>query len=385
MTNLVDSNTIYFALGSFHFTYKKKPTYLFKLGDYLNDLEKLLQEIPSISNISISIDKENNNYKPIHIDKPVPKYSDGNGFFPYLNYCTISFEINISKRMQQAISDSRHSHAHPLPVENFKITIDYGYNCPVAIIEAINPPNEYVDISEAVVLIREFLITEIGKIKKNYIELEVLGPSPMHVEFILKRGSSKDKELTNRYFNTKTLSSIGYTRLLINYNGAVFKTIEKAKQRIFYILFLEADFYYHFCSIRAGLIHEWSDIQDKLYTFINNQKQNGIKGFINKLWNNQNDINRLLISLSGFEQEKMSADDSIFEQKTSVFKKTEGNIIEDLCEADIKNMYHFPVNSIKSLIDSFNFQQANRYMGIITIVATIFGGIIGALITKALT
>ena len=116
---------------------------------------------------------------------------DGIHLTPHPSSGTLSFRINIPRRIQQELGDRTGVFQAFSNTESFYVMTFYR-SFPVSYVFAEGEPNPYPVGSAAVAIVRMFLEQEIDRYRKNDdIRFTFIGPSPFPCNFIL-RASAED-------------------------------------------------------------------------------------------------------------------------------------------------------------------------------------------------
>ncbi|MEF3351802.1 hypothetical protein PV403_01305 [Paenibacillus sp. GYB006] len=350
---------IAFGVGCFHFGLKTGTNTT--MGKYFNELQKMLESISSISEIDIEFYEEDYDLtEDIFISPNNRGISNGGALEPYIEDLKISFDIFIPKRIQEDLGETQSL----FKTERFRVLINYTYYFPVAIIQLLDPLDNDVFPSSAVILVREFLRKELSK-TKSFIDFQVLGPSPFHADFFIE----KDDQI-ERPFSISIVEAKGYDQVVISYNKYI--NAAKALEEILLETLSEFGFFYELKHSDSVTHRKWSMIERNLDTLVEIKKDR--KQFKNFFKTNKI-INELFINISYFEKDQI-----IYK---SYIQKSKRNITHFILYIDreIDERINFPTKQVTELIKLYENQKLNVYVMSATVIAAVSGGLLGALIT----
>ncbi|MDT9722801.1 hypothetical protein QVE09_28300 [Paenibacillus sp. ClWae2A] len=350
---------IAFGVGCFHFGLKAGTNTT--MGEYFNELQKMLESISNISEIDIEFYEEDYDLsEDVFISPNNRGISNGGTLEPYIEDLKISFDIFIPKRIQE---DLGHSHSF-FKTERFRVLINYTYYFPVSIIQLLEPLNNDVLPSSAVILVREFLRKEFSKVK-SFIDFQVLGPSPFHADFFIEKG-----EQIQRPFSISIAQAKGYDQVVISYNDHI--NAAEALEEILFETLSEFGFFYQLNHSNSVTHRKWMVIESNLDTLVEIKKNR--KHFKNFFETNKI-INELFINISYFEKDQI-----IYKSYIQKSKRSITHFIFYI-DREIDERINYPTKQVTEFIKLYENQKLNVYVMSATVIAAVSGGLIGALIT----
>lgn len=228
-------NTIPFGIACFHFGIAKEPPFRYTDEKYFAELQKALESIPNIEQISITDIWDQ--ISPRDINEKIPDFLETGGF-PNWDFGKIGFSIHIPDRIQRQILPFSE-----ICTEQFEISINYNYHMPVTFIVPVNPIGE-CSPADAVIVVREFLEQQFINIKSDYIKFEYLGPSPFHAQCYIKPGEDIGlDELSPGFISKDVTTEAGYDELIFYYNTGIFENGNDAEACILEEIIPELGFF----------------------------------------------------------------------------------------------------------------------------------------------
>jgi hypothetical protein len=238
---------IKFAVGCYHFGYKKKTPFNFKLEDYYSALEACLNDIPTINNLVLDPSDFNRTVVE-QITENAPPLNDKGVVFPFATYFSFKFDIYLPIHTQEKHCPGGKEDAG---CERFRVHVSYQYYAPICFVELLED-NGTGNPSTAIMIIREYLENTINT-EDSPIHFEVLGPTPFHADFTVKLesfGADHDTE-----FKVTTLHPPCYARIRFEANDCRYANIQDAYEDLREYLSNELDTYYYtrIVSVRCAL------------------------------------------------------------------------------------------------------------------------------------
>ncbi|WP_343604080.1 hypothetical protein [Fluviicola sp.] len=371
---------IAFGIGCFNFKPAKQIPFEFKTNVYLEKLKACLAQIPNLNNFIYSFDDETLS-ETLKVNEELPNITLDGDYFPYLSFSEIEFELYIPERVQVDITGYEAKHLRTYS-ETFKVSVHYNYHFPVSIVQILNPSKE-PDPSLAVRIVREFLRNEIAKIKNSEIEFESLGPSPFHVDCYLK--PEIDVHEDDWLFDVRELTQKGFDKVTINYNSKEFSDANEALDLLKEDIVDEFGYCYKFISIQNQKRQFWSEIHELVDELIIIQKAKGIKGFFQRLFRRSSKINTLFTEIADFEGLQIATNGLKQYEYNEIYRANDQTFFQKYIDENLEEKYGYPVKEMSELISFFESRRVKSIELIIAIVASIIGGVIGAVATMMLS
>jgi len=369
-----------FGVGCFHFGVKKAAPFKFLGSEYLEKLKTALASIPSINNIDIG--GEGISKWAFDVAKNIPSIRDSTNYFPARLFITISFEVFIPFRIQEEIlrKESR------TLTERFHVKCDYGHSSPIAIISLLNPSGKPRP-GDGVIVVRKFLEKEINKPSQDYINFEILGPSPFHANFYLEpaEGNVGEGEEEWRYRVDDRRKIRGYDEIRFFYNKSHFENAKKAMGEIYWDISDEIALFYSVVNQQDIRVHEWVETNKVLEKLITVQNMTGARGLVGRFFGCGGLISKALTDLAVFLARGLQLTEGNNKKFEDVYRYRKQPAIQSFVEKEIKHPYYFPAREYSDLVSFYERRRSKTLEILIVLVSTVLGGSIGALLTLLLT
>jgi hypothetical protein len=179
----------HFGIGCLQFRPKDDLARFDSFNDYVSALDSSLRQIAAIQSLEITSDNTIENFSD-GLPAPFPLLSDSE--YPTLSGSTgvileIKLRLAIPDRTQKQILDIFES-ARWKAFGVIDVFLSYQFDMPITVIylDGVTHENESSP-SNGVVLVREFLKTELESNSNCKFTIDVMGPSPFHADFAVQR------------------------------------------------------------------------------------------------------------------------------------------------------------------------------------------------------
>jgi hypothetical protein len=363
-----------FGVGCFHFGIKKKPPFKFDTAEYTKELEAFLQSISNISNIYISTDPISGASFDIQSEPPsVEAYT-----FPLIAFLQIEFELYIPFRIQEQIARTKKYPFEKLSTERFFVSIFHAYHCPVTYIEPAGATGSD-DPSDAVIIVREFIKEQSKISRSDYIDFQVLGPSPFHADFYIKEPGNKEDAIW--LFWHEDYDMPGYDTIEFFFDPDAFDSIEEARDFIFSEIKQEFDLFYYITQIENRRSLEWDELKEKVDSIIRIQRMKGITGPFRRYFSSSQ-LNEVFISIAEFESDDIFLNSSIQDSYSEIYESDNASIsLRKYLDNAIKRRKQYPTKQLVELATLFEGRREKVVESMIVIISAVLGGIVGSLLT----
>ncbi|MGI8473213.1 hypothetical protein [Pectobacterium brasiliense] len=358
---------ISFGVGSYSFYLNDKAKdKVITVGDFIDELRSVLENIQTLDGLDIyfdnSLERESLTYHSI--DDGSRKTN------PLMPSFDVSFELSISKRLQESIIKNRVGYyiEEHLP-DSFRIHIKYVYHSSVTFIELINSEKKHKP-SDAIMMIREYLKSEFNK-TNTYISFECIGPSPFHANFYLSAG-----EIDTPVDVIKN-HVLGYDEIEIKYNSNEFSSDVEAFHYVMFGMSHELDYFYMLVDNNNYHRFQWDCLQtnlDELNDLFKNKK--GLLGYFDK----KTLISNLLLSIWAFNGGKVEKDRSMKYYYVELYNGSY-SYLKEYIDKEISKSSEFPIKDTRELVQFYEAKNSKLFEMTITFLTGIVGGVVGSLVT----
>ena len=371
-----------FGIGCFHFGMKEGAT-SFQGTKYIREIKRILESIPSVDNVNIKYDFLLEEHVIKHIEK-ASRLDETLGCFPNPLRLDVFFDVSIPKRIQSQLLKP-FSIGNDLP-EKFSVSIFYTYHLPVAFIRPINPPEKY-DPAHSVVIVREFLKSELKKISSDYIIFETLGPSPFHADCYIQlfRKPSLNKIRENTYnidvaYYSDIKHYLGYDRIIFYASHTRFKNLTYAQNFIMHEIQNELGFFYSIVQWRNFQSYRWDSIQLNMHN-ITASKSDTFRARIGNFFTRKDIVKETLNLLIEFRG--MNINFRWFYQKyfRNIYPLPSFGHFQKYIREEFEDRPNYPVKEASDLINFYENRRAATIQNFLLVISAVFGGVIGSLVT----
>jgi hypothetical protein len=377
------ADTIAFGIGCFLF---EVPTAedpdpggtIYSLSDYVRDVRKALEQLPTISNLSgempylhsIGLHRypwnPGTGYVP-HAKGPHP----GGTIRPSVGGGGFTFDIHVPARWQESTFGGY------VGTEDFRVDHRFADGFPVTFI-SMAPGTKTRQPASFIVAVREFLESEFDKRREDTKPLMfcTIGPSPMWVEcFVLPfEGAANNLEVV-------TVPSRGYDDIYFRYSPDAFDGPAQAYSRIKNSIQHELSLYYQIVNDETDVFRSWTSIDADLASLVALHKASGVRRAIQRAFT----AGRLAraLSLSILEQDS---------EVISLLKRTDDAIERMYANNDLpafqsmllKHREHIASVARPRAADIVSFLDTVHARSIqagLLVASSLLGGVAGAAIT----
>jgi hypothetical protein len=268
-----------------------------------------------------------------------------------------------------------------LHTEKFSVRIRGAYYFPATFIE-LNRANNKSEPSSAVIVIRKFLEQQFAEKNPEYIRFESLGPSPFHANFSLAKGNDKTETYDSNGFSINCTSPKGYSKFEIHYSSQYFSSFQAAQENLFSLLLDEASVFYRTVHYDVLQINGWGIIQDLMNRLIETSKLKGLKAFWFQNFQLSQQVQDMVFALSEFEGNRVLTPLSLRMMHQDLTKEGKKPYLQDFLQEGLDRFQEYPVNQVKDIIELLESRRSKRIDNLVLFMASIVGGIIGAVITR---
>jgi hypothetical protein len=377
------NDDVVFGIGCFFFGVPKKAPFLFDPKEYVEDIRKALESIANISDIVIECDEVKYQSPPQRIENNIPPIDGRRGIFCPTLIEQIQFELYVPNRVQAEIL-GKIGMAAPLPTEKFRVYYFDAFHLPVTFIESVDCLDED-RASIGVVVVREFLTQAFANERGRPVRFEILGPSPLHADCCLRIGTGDEFDHEDYLCNRE--ASSGYDKLTFEYNPdlANGEPVESTKQRLFYLLREELGLYYAIQQSRALSIQNFDAIMTQSADLVSLHRENGIVGYVKRLFVASRQINEAFISLAEFEGQAIFETTEFKDACMVQYDTEESCFLQTYVDRALEERPQYPTAQVSRLFDLFEQRRLHNFEYLAVLIAAMLGGIIGALLTAWLT
>jgi hypothetical protein len=222
---------------------------------------------------------------------------------------------------------------------------------------------------------------EIKKVDTFLID-DFVGPSPFHADFYLSMDENEDKEKTNNYFEIEHLKTTAYDELYIKYNKSDFKSEEDALKYLMSELESEVAYFYNFKVMEINKSHEWSIINEGMHSILDFEDKESKKTLVDKYINRPKLFKEVFKNIGLFKGQEIFNKNINNRDYSSIYKHPDmQTYLRSFIDQEISESMDYPLDETIELLKYFDQKSSKTFELTVIFIATIMGGLIGALIT----
>ncbi|WLH33862.1 hypothetical protein PSH79_18200 [Pseudomonas sp. FP2196] len=361
-----------FGVGCFHFGYNPGVPSKFKKSEYVEAVKVALNSLSSVSELEVKY-YEKFDYEYELIESP-PELSGG-AYSPYVELLVIKFDLYIPRRVQAEVISEPEDYLRS-GVEHFKVQMLNKYYGPLVFVESVGSKND--SPSQSVRVLREFLEREFKRVS-NGVTFECIGPSPFHGDFFVKGDVENGGDVALEVNVEK-----GYDKFVFAVSNGSSSPSDREMSMVYRLIDDEMSLFYELQRARVRMGKKWRDITTAWSA-------------LKKAVDADFSIFRVLERFKIHTGSKQLISDAYslrveFElqqqQNNSLLKSTYGKGVSRYFERYLvgrdEQSPDYPIESILSWAQHVN-QASFKSAEIVAVISSaIFGGVIGALLTKLL-
>jgi hypothetical protein len=363
-----------FGIGCLHFAPSKFFPDRVPANRYSFELKRVLERIPSITELSIS-----------------PSYSiDESEFITANSFARLSdgfYESNLFDEIFFYLSIPEHFIEHEgawiggIIPQTISVHIKSGFYAPVAVIGYYSSQMEE-DGARYVVAAREYLKFALQNTRDCPFELDFVGPSPMHMNFSILAVDNESAPKGNN-FNKVIEKQAGYDWMKITvypdeYNdnaSSVGSMVEKFLH--------DADIFYFIALQRSRLLDMYHETRSNVTAMVDSAEPANSNKSLPISRKRSHLIRQAFVNTVNLQIEESSVK---FEIRTQIASsKEKGNILAEVLDSRLESFEKFPTEEFSKLIEFF--ESKDQHIGEITLasISTVIGAVIGSIITYLLS
>jgi hypothetical protein len=268
--------------------------------------------------------------------------------------------------------------------ERFRIVIRYGYHFPVTFVEPL-APSENCSPSDAVIIVREFLKKQIDVVRSEYIRFDVLGPSPFHGDFYLLELPPPEESCDIIGFSFASIPLRGYDSLEFQFDRALYDNIDEAKAELLDELEDEAGLFYRMTNWAVRQMHSWSDLETAFDGLLGLYQAKGPRGLWGTLVPAYKRVHDVVVALSQFEGNQLWMMHDLRQEYRDLSAKEREPYLDAYLQKRMADFPSYPTKQLGDVVALLEGRRSKAVENFFVIIAAILGGIIGALVTLAIT
>jgi hypothetical protein len=363
-----------FGIGCFHFGLAPEAPRTTTWGRHWTHVEAALREVGALD-INIDYDSDDENLTVLLEDDPPPERLDnGGGVLPPGAYTAISFTLPIPRAFAEE-QEGRHHRGQSQP--NYHVTIQYGYEMPVAIV--ISPDPQDPRPSNGVIFSREYLRSRLSD--SQLVSFECIGPSPFHAECRFSERPRMDSD-DDSIGCTRTPSP-GYEDRTYTFDPAALAE-ESALAKLLSILAVGLSPYYSLLLANINRTDEWYELDALVQKLIDLYSDHGFRPELDRLRHSRGILNTALVAQSRLERRLFYDEQYFVRSLTNLRSGGDERLFADDLDYELTHRFRFPLDQTASLLNRFETrgsaaaERSALYLG--PLLGVILGAVLALLI-----
>lgn len=365
-----------FGIGCLHFAINEKLKRNITIKEYVDEIERALSKLATVSEISISYD-ESDAGSIIDFSENT-KMKNGECCYPQISFFCLSFKLYMPKRIQAAHLGRSEEYVRT-ETEYFIVNMNHDWHGPVSFVQCIDADIESSP-SHAIRVVREYLEQEFSSMD-TFLEFDFIGPSPFHADFFLVSDDDEKVEKTEK-FTLDHIKTPGYDQLIFKYSEEPYDTEEDALMNLYQSLSQEAAYFYSLKVIRSKQIHSWIDIQNGMHELLAYENEGVKKSLQDKLFRRPKIFKSVFRDIGLFKGEIIFNKSIIDQQYSDMYRSEKYDVyLKYFVDKDIAGWQVYPVAETAELLMYFDQKNTKTFELSVAFIAAIVGGVVGAVIT----
>ncbi|MEQ1621197.1 MAG: hypothetical protein ABL919_07295 [Methylococcales bacterium] len=360
------------GIGCFNFGISKLVSTDIKVSEHVQNIKSSLEKIPSIGEIEIEFDDRFDDLITVPANNIGLKH---NLVIPHIEFLRVEFSLHLPTRIQVSVLDESWAYERS-GTEDFRVTLVSSFYGPVTFVESVGSAVKN-DPSYSVRIVRAFLEAEFKKLEEN-VTFEYLGPSPFHANLFLTENTEKKG---CAMIECEEIHARGYNDIIFKYDPEKFTS----EQEIYEYFISEVDgelgLFYEIVRLKNRQNNAWRQISENVQS-LKQVELGGLRwwSFLKKYkqLRNQRDI---INELYQFKAENEGVRKQVQEWVDDAYSKQLAVYFEDYVRNNEAKFPSYPIDAISEWL-RHNEARSIKYIELsIIFISSLFGGVIGSLLT----
>ncbi|QKW05820.1 hypothetical protein HUT18_04910 [Streptomyces sp. NA04227] len=286
----------------------------------------------------------------------------------------MKFRITIPSRVQSGLRASRKVG----DTEDFIVRTYFNHRHPVTFVICDGADASLRTPSMSLVVVREFLKREIGKLQGDQTRIRKLGPSPFHGNFYLAAGSQGEQLVDGISVDVKERP--GYHDFRFCYEQGS-TSLGNALEFVFAWLIPEISAFYRVKIDSAKRMKRATSTVGLAEGLADTYAQRGVIAYFRRVFRNKRDLLGLRLSLL---QAKLTAVNELRADEdliSSVYADRSVRIIHPYTHKGLSETFEAELETAEKTLDILESQHTQEVQRVTTFCASLLGVVVGALLT----
>ncbi|MEU8031886.1 hypothetical protein AB0C13_25120 [Streptomyces sp. NPDC049099] len=291
----------------------------------------------------------------------------------------MSFRVTIPSRIQEKLS------LFPVPptaIEEFDVTIVFGSFAPVTSVVCVGAEEDHFSPSTAVVVVREFLEAELGKLNGSNVTLSTVGPSPFHVDFHVRPGVGEVEWRLGLSCTFK--AGIGYRDCVFYYDPEVFSSVEEVMGGVLAHVRKELSGFYYLQIQRNHRMNVALDLNEEAEALTYRLSEPGVRAFLRRTRGFRRALNSLKIAI--LKSRLMIARHHREAQEIIgiTYLRLEVELFRPYLDEVVAEKYEEELDAAEKIVDLLDERQTHEAQRFVSFTVALIGVIVGSVLTAIL-
>lgn len=367
-----------FAVGCYHFNLQSAPDSPYTVDEYLSWLDLVLSGLPNVTWSNIDA-PEGAGTEVVGPETRQGELAKLWGFSPLLSGVRLEYELVIPYRVQSEIASVMGSPLHT-GTERFSVVTEY-HRMPLTLVRPIAPKG-YSIPSDSLQMVRGYLEQEVPKVGDHPLEFRFLG-AQLRTEMFLAHDPSAPIGATA--FASTLVQRRGWDHLFFECSEEAYPALDMALAQLFDELVPELDLFYTIHQFDRVLSERWWDIEERINALVEREDRTGVGAWLSRALLPSRDLRRTTLRLALFRREQLEQDSSVAEQYRYIYRSDLANHLMAKVNEAQNGRSVFPVQNVADILDLLEKRGSLRIDRETAIVASLIGGLVGAVVVAALT
>ncbi|MFE3601823.1 hypothetical protein [Streptomyces sp. NPDC059142] len=289
----------------------------------------------------------------------------------------LKFKVTIPTRVQADVARGRKVGE----VEDFIVRTYFSRRHPVSFAVCEGSGTLPANPSASLMVVREFLNREIGKLNSPNVRLRKIGPSPFHANFFLKKGTKEGaQELSDRISVSVKKRQIGYDEFVFNYDANQCDHNE-ALREVFEWAIPELEIFYTTAVQKSAAIGRSISSMKLAEDLAKTYSTPGIISYLRRAIRNKRELLKLRLFLLQSRLQGVHELRRAEEGIQRVYSERQIQILKTYTEKVMNESYSEEIETAEKTLDVLDAQHTQEVQRLTTFCTSLLGVVVGALLT----
>ncbi|CAM5528964.1 hypothetical protein [Streptomyces canus] len=341
------------------------------IDDWKTSVSFALNEIASIRDLEFhEVDRFS-----LHSKEAKNSYGDTLEGLPVSG--SMRFRISIPSRVQQDLVRGRQVGE----IEDFSVFTVFDRRHPVSFVVAEGSDYSTRKPSDALVVIREFLRRELGKIKETSVRIRRLGPTPFHAECYIIAGEGGAR--ISNGVAVEVQQRTGYDKFTFLYSPEGGGAADTYGQVVAWMT-PEFALFYSVTADRSTRMRRSVETINLADALSHTYSHKGIFAYIRRVLRNKRDLLTLRLAVLQCRLATVHEQRSAESRIENLYSERDVQVVRPYIDKTLGQTYDEEVDTAEKMLEILESQHTQEVQRITTFCASLLGVTVGALLTALL-